>query len=86
VEALDFARAGVLFAMQETGELDVAANAQESIQNFLTSNRNDNGGNNNNNGGNSNSNLNIGPFRMDLIQLTITLNNGTVIRASSSPS
>lgn len=90
VEALDFARTGVLFAMQETGELDVAAKAQESIQNFLTSNRNGNGGNNNggnnnnNNGGNSN--LNIGPFRMDLIQLTITLNNGTVIRASSSPS
>jgi hypothetical protein len=75
VKALDFARMGVLFAMQETGQLDIAAKAQESIQSFLTSNRNGNAGT---------SNINMGPFKMDLVQLTITMNNGTIIRASSS--
>lgn len=75
VKALDFARVGVLFALQETGELNVAAKAQESIQSFLTSNRNGNAGS---------SNLNLGPFKMDLIQLTLVFNNGTTIRAPSS--
>jgi hypothetical protein len=73
VKALDFARMGVLFAMQETGQLDVAAKAQESIQSFLTSNRNGNAGT---------STINMGPFKMDLLELTITMNNGTIIRAS----
>ncbi|KAF1913742.1 hypothetical protein BDU57DRAFT_320898 [Ampelomyces quisqualis] len=74
VKALDFARVGVLFTLQETGELNVAAKAQESIQSFLTSNRNGNAGS---------SNLNLGPFKMDLVQLTLVFNNGTTIRASS---
>jgi hypothetical protein len=77
VRALDFARIGVLFSLQETGELNVAAKAQESIQSFLTSNRNGNAGS---------SNINIGPFKMDLIQLTIVFSNGTTIRAPSSSS
>jgi len=76
-QALDFARIGVLFALQESGELDTAAKAQESIQNFLTNNRNGNSGSNS---------INMGPFKIDLVQLTITLNNGTTIRASPSSS
>ncbi|KAH7078374.1 hypothetical protein FB567DRAFT_450244 [Paraphoma chrysanthemicola] len=75
--AVDFARVGVLFSLQESGELDVAAKAQEAVQNFLTNNRN----------GNSATNaINMGPFRMDLVQLTISFNNGTTIRATPSPS
>jgi hypothetical protein len=77
VRALDFARVGVLFALQETGELNIAAKAQESIQSFLTSNRQGNA---------DNSNLNIGPFKMDLVQLAITFNNGTTIRAPPAQS
>jgi hypothetical protein len=77
VRALDFARVGVLFALQETGELNVAAKAQESIQSFLTSNRR---------GNTDNTNINIGPFKMDLVQLAIVFNNGTTIRAPSSQS
>jgi hypothetical protein len=75
VKALDFARAGVLFALQETGELNVAAKAQESIQSFLTNNRNGNAASNS---------INVGPFKMDLVQLTLVLNNGTTVRAPSS--
>ncbi|KAL5119492.1 hypothetical protein ACEQ8H_002557 [Pleosporales sp. CAS-2024a] len=77
VEALDFARIGVLFALQQTGQLDVAANAQESVQSFLTSNRNKNGGD---------GVINMGPFKMDLFKLTITLTNGTVIGEQPSSS
>ncbi|KAH7405894.1 hypothetical protein DE146DRAFT_608436 [Phaeosphaeria sp. MPI-PUGE-AT-0046c] len=72
VKALDFARVGVLYALQETGELNVAAKAQEGIQSFLTSNRNGNAGS---------SNINLGPFKMDLVRLTITYNNGTTLSA-----
>jgi hypothetical protein len=74
VKAVDFARAGVLFALQETGELNVAAKAQESIQSFLTSNRNGNA---------ASGSINVGPFKMDLVQLTLVLGNGTTLRASS---
>jgi hypothetical protein len=74
-QALDFARIGVLFALQQSGDLDTAAKAQESIQGFLTNNRNGNAASNS---------INMGPFKMDLVQLAITLNNGTVIRASPS--
>ncbi|KAH8714794.1 hypothetical protein GQ44DRAFT_625005 [Phaeosphaeriaceae sp. PMI808] len=73
VKALDFARMGVLFALQETGELNVAAKAQEAIQNVLTNNRN--------NGNAASSIINAGPFKMDLAQLTIAFNNGTTILA-----
>ncbi|KAF2681367.1 hypothetical protein K458DRAFT_83944 [Lentithecium fluviatile CBS 122367] len=73
--ALDFARLGVLMALQESGELDTAANAQESIQDFLTQDRN----------GNSNGNtVNVGPFTIDLVQLSLKFQNGTVIQASSN--
>jgi hypothetical protein len=75
VRALDFARVGVLFALQETGELDVAAKAQEGIQSFLTSNRN---------GNSASSSINLGPFKLDLVQFTVAFNNGTTIRVSSS--
>lgn len=75
--ALDFARLGVLLALQESGTLDTAANAQESIQQFLTSNRN----------GNSNTNsVNVGPFTIDFAQLSIKFQNGTTIQASASNS
>ncbi|KZM19915.1 uncharacterized protein EKO05_0004267 [Ascochyta rabiei] len=68
--AVDFARAGVLFALQQTGKLDTAATAQENIQDFLTSNRN----------GDSNTNaVDVGPFTMDLVKLAIRFDNGTTI-------
>jgi hypothetical protein len=68
--AVDFARAGVLFALQQDGKLDTAATAQENVQDFLTANRN----------GNSNTNtVDVGPFTMDLINLTIKFDNGTTI-------
>jgi hypothetical protein len=72
--ALDFARLGVLMALQESGELDTAANAQESIQDFLTQDRN----------GNANGNsVNVGPFSIDLVQLFIRFQNGTIVRAAA---
>ena len=71
--ALDFARLGVLMALQESGELDTAANAQESIQDFLTQDRN----------GNSNGNsVKVGPFTIDLVQLSIKFQNGTTVQAT----
>jgi hypothetical protein len=73
--ALDFARLGVLMALQESGELDTAASAQESIQDFLTQDRN----------GNSNGNsVNVGPFTIDLVRLSIEFQNGTTIQATSN--
>lgn len=75
--ALDFARVGVLLALQESGELDSAASAQETIQRFLTNNRN----------GNSVGNtVNVDVFKLDLVNFTIEFNNGTTIRATPSPS
>ncbi|KAH6620042.1 hypothetical protein C7974DRAFT_316026 [Boeremia exigua] len=72
--AVDFARVGVLFALQQDGKLNTAATAQENVQDFLTSNRN----------GNSNTNtVDIGPFTIDLVNLTIKFDNGTVIGAAS---
>jgi hypothetical protein len=71
--ALDFARVGVLFALQQAGSLDIAAKAQEAIQNLLINNRN---------GNNAGSTVDVGPFKMDLAQLTIVFSNGTTIRAS----
>ena len=68
--AVDFARTGVLFALQQTGKLDTAATAQENVQEFLTNNRN----------GNLKTNtVDVGPFTMDLVNLTIKFNNGTTI-------
>lgn len=72
--AVDFARIGVLFALQQDGKLNTAATAQENVQNFLTNNRN----------GNSNSNsVDIGPFTMDLVNLTIKFDNGTTLGPKS---
>ncbi|KAF9699264.1 hypothetical protein EKO04_003006 [Ascochyta lentis] len=68
--AVDFARAGVLFALQQTGRLDTAATAQENIQDFLTSNRNSNTNTNT---------VDVGPFTMDLVNLSIKFDNGTTI-------
>ncbi|KAJ4374098.1 hypothetical protein N0V83_002837 [Neocucurbitaria cava] len=77
VTAIDFARVGVLLALQESGELDAAANAQEAIQTFLTNNRN----------GDSTSNtVNVDLFKLDLVNLTIEFTNGTTISATPSPS
>lgn len=72
--AVDFARVGVLFALQQNGKLDTAATAQENVQDFLTNNRN----------GNSNTNtVDVGPFTMDLVKLTIKFANGTTIGPKS---
>jgi len=73
IVALDFARVAVLFALQQSGSLDVAAAAQESIQTLLTNNRNGNA---------DSSAVDVGPFKVDLVQFTIQFQNGTTIRAS----
>lgn len=73
--AIDFARVGVLLALQETGKLDTAASAQESIQNFLSEDR----------AGNAEGNtVDVGTFTIDLVQLSIKFENGTTIQASSN--
>lgn len=73
VNSLDFARIGVLLALQESGDLDIAAKAQESVQNLLTSNRN---------GNTATNSVNLGPFQMNLVDFTIQFQNGTVIRST----
>jgi cytoskeletal protein RodZ len=77
VNALDFARVGVLLALQESSDLDVAANAQESIQEFLTNDRSGNAGG---------STIDVGPFTMDLVNFSIKFQNGTTIQAPPSSS
>ncbi|CAO2657415.1 Nn.00g035410.m01.CDS01 [Neocucurbitaria sp. VM-36] len=77
VTALDFARVSVLLALQESGELDAGASAQEAIQSFLTSNRN---------GDAVGNTVNVDLFKVDLVDLTIEFKNGTTIRATPSPS
>ncbi|KAI8937527.1 hypothetical protein NX059_005245 [Plenodomus lindquistii] len=72
VVALDFARIGVLLALQESGDLDIAASAQEAIQNFLTSNSD---------GNTAETSVEVGPFEMDLVNFTIQFQNGTTLRA-----
>ncbi|KAF1832735.1 hypothetical protein BDW02DRAFT_411422 [Decorospora gaudefroyi] len=70
VSALDFARVGVLFALQESGDLDVAANAQESLQTFFTNDRSGNAVGNT---------VDVGPFTLDLVDFTIIFQNGTTL-------
>ncbi|KAF2643472.1 hypothetical protein P280DRAFT_253948 [Massarina eburnea CBS 473.64] len=71
--ALDFARLSVLVTLQETGKLETAANAQESIQDFLTQNR----------AGTSKGNtVSVGTLTVDLVQLSIKFQNGTTIQAT----
>ena len=77
VTALDFARVGVLLALQESGELDTAASAQEAIQSFLTDNRD---------GSADSSTVNVDIFELDLVNFTIEFKNGTTIRATPSSS
>ncbi|CAI9633248.1 unnamed protein product [Alternaria burnsii] len=77
ISALDFARVAVLLALQESKDLDVAANAQESIQTLLTNDRNGNA-----DGGS----VDVGPFDLDLVNFTIKFQNGTTIRAPPSSS
>ncbi|RMZ72103.1 epidermal growth factor-like type 3 [Pyrenophora seminiperda CCB06] len=72
IVALDFARVAVLFALQQSSSLDIAAAAQESIQTLLTNNRNGNAGS---------TAVDVGPFKLDLAQFTIQFGNGTTIRA-----
>jgi hypothetical protein len=71
--ALDFARLSVLIALQETGKLDTAANAQESIQRFLTDNRS---------GNSKGSTVTVGLLTVDLAQFFIKFQNGTTIQAT----
>jgi hypothetical protein len=71
IESLDYARIGVLLALQESGDLDVAASAQESIQTFLTNDRSGSAGG---------SSIDVGPFEMDLVNFTIQFQNGTMVR------
>ncbi|KAF2021819.1 hypothetical protein BU24DRAFT_404776 [Aaosphaeria arxii CBS 175.79] len=76
--ALDFARIGVLFVFQESRTMDTAANAQVSLQRFLTADR----------AGKRNGNtVDLGPFTLDLVKYTIDFGNGTTLRAlPESPS
>ncbi|RAR10896.1 epidermal growth factor-like type 3 [Stemphylium lycopersici] len=75
VSALDLARIAVLLALQESSDLDVAANAQESIQTLLTDDRN---------GNTDSSTVDVGPFELDLVNFTIEFQNGTTIQAKPS--
>lgn len=71
--ALDFARIGVLLVLQDSRTLDTAANAQVTIQDFLTDDRNGNR--------NPATTLKLGTMEMDLRALTIKYQNGTIIQA-----
>lgn len=70
--ALDFARLGVLLSLQVSGKLDTAANAQETIQSFLSNNRA---------GSSKSSTVNLDVFTIDLVQFSIKFSNGTTIQA-----
>ncbi len=78
--ALDFARASVLLALQVTGTLDTAANAQQTIQNFLTNNRNGQAA--------GTTTIDVKVFTLDLSSLTLQFKNGTKVHADpvSTPS
>lgn len=71
--ALDFARLGVLLSLQESGKLDTAASAQESIQNFLSDDRS---------GSSKTTTVDLGVFTIDLVQFTIKFTNGTTVQAT----
>ncbi|KAF2110179.1 hypothetical protein BDV96DRAFT_651325 [Lophiotrema nucula] len=76
--AIDFARIGVLLVLQQTRKLDTAANAQENLQTFLTNDRNGNG--------NSGNTIDLGPFKIDLVNFSLNFSNGTTITARPSNS
>ncbi|KAF2007271.1 hypothetical protein P154DRAFT_420616 [Amniculicola lignicola CBS 123094] len=71
--AIDFARICVLLVVQETRTLDIAANAQVALQNFLTNDRSGNGNNGNT--------VDLGPFTIDLTEFTVNFGNGTTLQA-----
>lgn len=73
--ALDFARIGVLLSLQVSGKLDTAASAQESIQNFLSKDRN---------GDSKVTSVNLDVFTMDLVNFSIKFSNGTTIQANTN--
>jgi hypothetical protein len=75
--ALDLGRIAVLLALQESRSLDVAANAQESIQTLLTDNRN---------GNTDAGTVDLGPFQLDMVDFTIKFRNGTTIQSKPSSS
>ena len=79
--ALDFARLGVLLSLQVSGKLDTAATAQESIQNFLSNDRNGAS-----NGGSKTTTVDLDVFTIDLVQLSIKFDNGTTIQAATPSS
>ena len=71
--ALDFARTSILLVLQEERDMNVAAGAQENIQNFI------NNGNRNNRG----TAVQLGNgYTIDLVAFTLDLGNGTTIQAN----
>jgi hypothetical protein len=70
---LDFARVGVLVVLQESQKMDAAVMAQENLQTFFDGSNDDNP-----------SSVNLGSnFSIDLINLSITLSNGTLIGSTT---
>lgn len=75
--AIDFARVVVLLVLQESRDMNSAAGAQESIQNFLNNNRR--------NGNTGVTTVDLGnDFTVDLAALNLDLGNGTTIQATPS--
>ncbi|KAF2751988.1 hypothetical protein M011DRAFT_394083 [Sporormia fimetaria CBS 119925] len=72
--AIDFARVAILLLLQETRELETTANAQVAIQDFLTGDRAS---------GARGSTVDLGVFEIDLAQLSIVFQNGTVFQAQA---
>ncbi|KAF2271076.1 hypothetical protein CC78DRAFT_538759 [Lojkania enalia] len=73
--AIDFARIGVLLVLQDTRKMDTAATAQEALQNFLRNDRD---------GESDVSTVDLGPFVIDLRNLSLEYQNGTTIQAHPS--
>ncbi|KAF2502552.1 hypothetical protein BU16DRAFT_545850 [Lophium mytilinum] len=74
--ALDFARVGVLLVLQESRQMDTAVAAQENLQTFFEgrSDNSDNAGS-----------VDLGSsFSIDLVNLTISLSNGTVVGSGAA--
>jgi hypothetical protein len=75
--AIDFARVGILLLLQETRDLEAAADAQVEMQNLLRNARD----------GESNDNtIDLGAFEMDLGALSVDFGNGTIIQARPADS
>ncbi|KAF2816865.1 uncharacterized protein BDZ99DRAFT_3447 [Mytilinidion resinicola] len=74
--ALDFARVGVLLVLQESREINTAVAAQENLQTFFEGR-----GDNSDNAGSVDLGSN---FSIDLVNLTISLSNGTIVGSSAA--